>query len=264
MTSDCIRISIMTFNVWGNYYWPHREPSLRHTFEVTKPDVILLQESSKQILHMIDSSFPIYDRVHHLNDEDIDGTNGWITESNIVWNKHLFELLMYGCEDVGMKSIHPNRGLFWVILKSKINPNLCTLFSTVHFPWVGLDLELSTHVNQRIGPCLKCCDIFNHIIEKSANMRCNNKKLKVSNDDGAMKLTLPYCATISTISNAMSVLDALEVRLSGIIFTGDFNEDFHPLRLLQQQVHCGGLIDVFASLELTPPHTHPGKLNLHI
>ena len=38
------------------------------------------------------------------------------------------------------------------------------------------------------------------------------------------------------------------------IFGGDLNDDFHPLRILSEEV---GLMDVFESLDLPPPITHP-------
>lgn len=39
-----------------------------------------------------------------------------------------------------------------------------------------------------------------------------------------------------------------------LIFGGDFNDDFHPLRILNQEL---GMIDVFEALDLPPPITHP-------
>lgn len=38
------------------------------------------------------------------------------------------------------------------------------------------------------------------------------------------------------------------------IFGGDFNDDFHPIRLLNENA---GFMDVFESLDLSPPITHP-------
>ena len=38
------------------------------------------------------------------------------------------------------------------------------------------------------------------------------------------------------------------------IFGGDVNDDFHPIRILSEEV---GLMDVFESLDLPPPITHP-------
>lgn len=38
------------------------------------------------------------------------------------------------------------------------------------------------------------------------------------------------------------------------IFGGDINDDFHPIRILGEEV---GLMDVFESLDLPPPITHP-------
>lgn len=39
-----------------------------------------------------------------------------------------------------------------------------------------------------------------------------------------------------------------------IILGGDFNDDFHPIRILNDEM---GLIDVFEALDLPPPITHP-------
>ncbi len=38
------------------------------------------------------------------------------------------------------------------------------------------------------------------------------------------------------------------------IFGGDFNDDFHPLRILNEEF---GMTDVFECLDLSPPITHP-------
>jgi endonuclease/exonuclease/phosphatase family metal-dependent hydrolase len=42
--------------------------------------------------------------------------------------------------------------------------------------------------------------------------------------------------------------------LSCLIFAGDFNEDFHPLRILKDEL---GFVDVFEALDMPPPVTHP-------
>ena len=38
------------------------------------------------------------------------------------------------------------------------------------------------------------------------------------------------------------------------ILAGDFNDDYHPLRILNEEM---GLMDVFESLDISAPHTHP-------
>ena len=40
------------------------------------------------------------------------------------------------------------------------------------------------------------------------------------------------------------------------IFGGDFNEDFHPLRILNEEA---AMVDVFEALDLPPPITHPNR-----
>ena len=39
-----------------------------------------------------------------------------------------------------------------------------------------------------------------------------------------------------------------------VIFGGDFNDDFHPIRILNDEL---GLQDVFEALDQPPPVTHP-------
>jgi hypothetical protein len=38
-----VRVSVMTYNVWGNMYWPQRRESLAQTILTVRPDVLLLQ-----------------------------------------------------------------------------------------------------------------------------------------------------------------------------------------------------------------------------
>ena len=39
-----------------------------------------------------------------------------------------------------------------------------------------------------------------------------------------------------------------------IIFAGDFNEDFHPLRIMEEEM---GMQEVFEMCDMRPPATHP-------
>jgi endonuclease/exonuclease/phosphatase family metal-dependent hydrolase len=39
-----------------------------------------------------------------------------------------------------------------------------------------------------------------------------------------------------------------------IILGGDLNDDFHPIRILKSEM---GFVDIFESLDLSPPITHP-------
>ena len=270
-----IRTSVMTFNVWGDYYWPQRQTALLDVLKITKPDILLLQESSANILKMIDTTLTEYDRVHDKNDDD---SFGWISESNILWNKNYFSLIAYGRHDIDMTHIHPKRGLFWVILNSLLGPKIKILCCTAHFPWVGVEQEVTTNINQRINPCLKCCDIFTKIIDRHRSRTTShsattashlNKKHKTESD--SEKVSSPGLEQVREQSPSnMSIYDYSD-QLSGIIFTGDFNDDFHPLRLLNDCVSpattidtttavVGGFQDVFTALDVPPPCTHPGTI----
>lgn len=59
------------------------------------------------------------------------------------------------------------------------------------------------------------------------------------------------------IPAAVKVCEALRKLLSPdepMVLGGDFNDDFHPLRILQEEL---GLQEVYESLDLPPPITHP-------
>ena len=195
-----VRISVTTFNVWGNNHWPERAMPLTQTLQSMRSDVYLLQEVTPAIIEYLDKNLCNY---KHVEDKRI----GWSTESNIYWNDELFELVDYGTGDMDITN-YPNRCMFWVRLAVRANPSYKVFFSTAHFPWAGDDYEVETGMNQRIPAALKICEHFR-------------------------RLVLPQeCA----------------------IFGGDINDDFHPIRILSEEV---GLMDVFESLDLPPPITHP-------
>lgn len=154
-----------------------------------------------EILNVLDKAFSHYDRVKDTTKV------GWTNESNIYFNKELFELRDHGCSDLGIED-HPNRGLFWVRLVVKRIPSITVFVSTAHFPWAGCATEIETGMNQRIPVTHTVCE--------------NLRRLVPLNEP--------------------------------TIFGGDFNEDFHPLRILNEEY---GMCDVFESLDLPPPITHP-------
>jgi endonuclease/exonuclease/phosphatase family metal-dependent hydrolase len=199
-TTFPVRLSVTTFNVWGDKFWPERALPLTQTLQTMRSDVYLLQEVTPAMIEYLDSNLRNYKRV-------VDKKIGWTTESNIYWNNELLEVIDYGRGDMDITN-YPNRCLFWVRLAVRANPTLRVFFSTAHFPWAGDSYEIETGVNQRIPAALKVCEHFR-------------------------RLVLPQeCA----------------------IFGGDVNDDYHPIRILSEEV---GLIDVFESLDLPPPITHP-------
>ena len=49
-----VRVSVMTFNIWGNNLWPDRSSAVSHLFQTTLPDVFMLQEVTPDILMYLD------------------------------------------------------------------------------------------------------------------------------------------------------------------------------------------------------------------
>ena len=125
-----IRISIMTFNVWGDHFWPERSESLAQLLSCTRPDVVLLQEVTQDILSLIERTLPHYTRVVD------DSRHGWNKECNIFWNSNLFQLCAFGAKSLEIKD-YPNRDLAWVRLSIKSKPDKKIFCSTAHFPWSG-------------------------------------------------------------------------------------------------------------------------------
>lgn len=196
-----VRISVTTFNLWGDNYWPQRSNALTQTLRSLHSDIYLFQEMTPALLEFLDTSLSGYDRIRNDNRE------GWIKESNIYWNSSIFELKDHGFGALDMED-YPLRGLFWARLVHRGDPSKSVFVSTAHFPWVGCQAEISSGVNQRILAATKTC--------------------------GHLRRLVPF--------------DELA------IFGGDFNDDFHPIRILSEE--CA-LIDVFEALDLPPPITHP-------
>ena len=198
-----VRFSVMTFNVWGNHYWPARSDSLKQLILSLSPDILIIQESSLNVLQFIDNLLTSHERI--ITEEIESGP--WITESTIYYNTKYFHSLEFGYQSFHFDE-YPLRGLFWTRLELKSNTSIKFVVSTAHFPWAGSKTEISTGINQRIITTYQVCNFLREII----------------------------------------LSDEL------VIFGGDFNDDFHPIRILSEEL---GLIDVFELLDLPPPITHP-------
>jgi hypothetical protein len=199
-----VRFSVMTFNVWGTFLWPQRKPSLKSLLTNLCSDIIILQEVTNQILDSIIEVLPNHTFIQ-------DSNTAWSSESNIVWNTTLFEILDYGfmCFNI---SQYPSRGLFWARFRVK-NRNIdekdiTFTVCTCHFPWVGSSIEINNRINLRI----ECSNVVAQFIQQ---------RKQIYNEP--------------------------------IMVGGDFNEDFHPIRILREV----GLIDIFESLDMPAPITHP-------
>lgn len=223
----------MSFNIWGNFYLSERTNNLKNTLKLISSDIILLQEVTLENLQIIIETLPHY---NYIKDKEI----YWQTESNILWNNNLFIYINSGYYSFNHIE-YPGRGLFWVRLALKSQPNNEFIVSTSHLPWVGSNKEIITGINQRI--------------------ECS-------------RLILQYLNIISNPNEP-------------IIFGGDLNDDFHPLRILrgeeyilsslsstilssndennnpqhqnqnQNQKQLVKLYDVFELLDLPPIITHP-------
>ena len=66
-----------------------------------------------------------------------------------------------------------------------------------------------------------------------------------------MNQRIPCCLKVAELLKHALLIDP---RISSVIFAGDFNDDFHPIRVLYQQSQ---LMDVFEALDMPPPMTHP-------
>ena len=194
------RVTVTTFNVWGEKFWPERAGPLADTLLTLRSDVYLFQEVTPAIIKCLDETLGGYQRVKAESRE------GWLKESNIYWNSNIFDLIDFGFGDLGMED-YPLRGLFWVRLALK-DTKKTVFFSTAHFPWVGAQTEVETGINQRIRAALKVCEHLRRLVPPQ----------------------------------------------EAAVFAGDLNEDFHPVRILSEE--CA-FIDVFESLDLVPPVTHP-------
>ena len=204
------RVSITTWNVWGQTGWALRAEGVCAALALLSPDVILLQEVNPGLLALLDA------RLGPLGLVRIEGAEpGWQSESCIYYRTTLFELAAFGLEpDLKMTGDYfKKRGLFWARLIVKTNTCArATLFvATAHLPWVGSAEEVATGVNQRIAPC--------HCI--------NDHLARLAHDS------------------------------SSLVFGGDLNEDFHPPRIIAGEGNPLHLAELFQSLDMPPPITHP-------
>jgi endonuclease/exonuclease/phosphatase family metal-dependent hydrolase len=195
------RISVMTFNIWGNEYLSERTNNLDTLFVTLQPDILLLQEVTPENLQLVRGSLPNY--------ESIQNNEAWCTDCSIFWRSSLFEMIEFGFVSFELPD-YPRRGLYWIRM-ALLNSHDQFIVATAHFPWVGCQEELLTGVNQRIK-----------------------------------------CATLLLTS-----LHSIKKPGEPIIFGGDLNDDYHPLRILQGAGQGISLCDVFELLDLPPQITHP-------
>lgn len=142
-----------TFNVWKDVRWPERKEALESYIKVSSPDILCLQELRLETRNLLDVVLPDHSRVD-------DGFEGWSNESNIYWNTHLFELVSYGAEQIGI--LEPLRRLFWVRLKVR-GLQRTLMVATAHYSYQGTEREKNEGINPRIEQARKTIDALNKL-----------------------------------------------------------------------------------------------------
>jgi len=106
-----LRISLVTYNIWGEERWDFRRETLRKFAQLFDPDILCLQELCPASRELLDATLSTHRRVE-------DSFTGWIEQSNIYWRDALFAEIEHGAEEVGIEH-EPDRRLFWVRLGAK-------------------------------------------------------------------------------------------------------------------------------------------------
>lgn len=118
------RLSFMTLNLWGTDYWPRRREAVKQLLRKHRPDILCLQEFSKQAEQLLERVLQGRDHVNRRRDDFL----GWRSEGNIYWNKKRLKLARrsdkepnIGREEVAIDQqqwpTQMYRRLFWVRLK---------------------------------------------------------------------------------------------------------------------------------------------------
>jgi endonuclease/exonuclease/phosphatase family metal-dependent hydrolase len=198
MPISSFRFVVCTYNLWNDERWLDRKEPLRQFMTLHRPDILCLQELCFQSRDLLDQVLETHQRVD-------DSFEGWTRESNIYWNRSLFDLVEYGTEEMG---IHEQwRRLFWARLQPRATNAPALLVATAHYTWPGNNKERIDRVNVRIAQAL----------------------------------------------NTVEALDRLAAPPSPLLFMGDLNDHYWPLKILQE----AGLANCFTALGRIPQITRP-------
>ena len=151
-----VRMSIVTYNLWGTERWLERSPALRRFCTTYRPDVMGVQELSVESGALIDEALPDHARVE-------DDFSGWTTEGNIWWNNELFELITYGAEDIGIEA-PGDRRLFWVRLQLRDRPRTLWVGS-LHLTAADTSKELDEGWNSRVSETKRAVDALDRVVD---------------------------------------------------------------------------------------------------
>ena len=134
------RFVVTTYNLWETSRWPEREEPLRSYLQLTRPDVLCVQELRQETRDLIDAELGKHARVD-------DPFEGWLEEGNIYWSTEMFELRDHGAEEIGM--LEPLRRLFWVRL-ALAGTDDTVLIATAHYTYQGHEVERETGFSPRL------------------------------------------------------------------------------------------------------------------
>lgn len=126
-------------NLWGDHHAVERENAMRALYELRAPDLLATQETRPWSRNLLDAAMPGHTRV-------LDDFLGWETQSNLWWNRELFDEVEHGAEDVGIHDAGAR--LFWVRLRVR-EQKQTILWTTAHLSYSGNTAEVETGVNQR-------------------------------------------------------------------------------------------------------------------
>ena len=135
-----VRLSLVTYNLWGDERWAERAPALAAFCDLYRPDVLCVQELTAHTQEFLDAQLPSHGRVH-------DPFEGWTVQSNVWWRSDLFDEVDHGAADVGIVA-YPLRRLFWVRLRPR-DRDRSFVVSTVHLTDAAGD-ELHSGVTPRV------------------------------------------------------------------------------------------------------------------
>jgi len=151
-----VRLSLVTYNLWGTERWPEREPALRLFLERYRPDIVCVQELTPETRAVLDDVLSSHRRID-------DPLTGWTTEGNIWWNAGFLQLIDYGAEEFGIEP-YPNRRLFWVRLQV-LGQQTTFLVGDVHLSDSGLAAELEEGRNNRVNEAKAVIGSLGHLVK---------------------------------------------------------------------------------------------------
>jgi endonuclease/exonuclease/phosphatase family metal-dependent hydrolase len=137
-----LRISIVTYNIWGEERWDFRKEALRRFMTIFDPDILCLQELTQTSRDLLDATLHGHRRIE-------DGFAGWVQQSNIYWRDTLFSEMEHGAEDVGIAH-EPYRRLFWARLHVKALER-SIIVATAHLTHQRHDNESATGHSPRVA-----------------------------------------------------------------------------------------------------------------